>query len=308
MLPTLEYESSITKYCSALKEAESTGTEKGRVVSFTTTTTRSTTIYSSSTTVPSEIGASKAGTPITNPTSTRLFGTGLILSSPTDPSETDVSDSEDLDTNGGLSAGAKGGIATGVIIAVLIFLFIGFLLRRRRRKKLLAAEEGIAGQGETSGVAELDAKMALPDIRANATDDPYIAELDAGPPAGWKNARLSELDTTSTLAGSPPSQDQGSTTATPAIATGDGPPPKDNRAIPPETESSSAQQGSHVADTRAGASATTSTVQDALVSDSVEELAQLMKMDEELEERRRTLEDIKQVKELEERQNLAEVT
>lgn len=201
----------------------------------------------------------------------------------------------DLDTRGGLSAGAKGGIAAGIIMAVLIFTLIGFFLRRRRRKKLLAAEEGIAGQGETSGVAELDAKTTLPDIRANTTDDPYIAELDAGPPVDGKNARLSELDGESTLEGARPSEDEGSMTAAPAIATENGPPPIDNRAIPPETEPSSTQQGSHIADTRGGVSVTISAVQEASASDSAEELAQLMKMDDELEERRRILEDIKQV-------------
>ena len=219
------------------------------------------------------------------------------------PQESDISESDtqasnpkELSTSGGLSAGAKGGIAAGVIIAVFILLPIGFL-RRQHRKKILATEEGIAQsekRGKT-GAAELDGKTALRNISANTSDDPYIAELDSRNTVDGHHSSLSELDGINTLAASPPPEDRGGATTSPNIASAAGPSPKDDRAVSPEAEQSSAQQRGSNPGTRRVPSATTSTIQGVSTSGSAEELTQIMKVEKELNERWRSLEKLKHV-------------
>lgn len=152
--------------------------------------------------------------------------TTLAPSEPSNPSEpSEPSEAKVSETNG-LSAGAKGGIAAGVVLGVAALVLLAFFLFRRHRKKPLAAQESAAAgseKGDNSSPAELGGEAVLPDIRKNTTDDPYIAELDVGPATQIYPERFSELDGMSIPRGLPVPEDTGGGTA--VVKSSDGPTP-----------------------------------------------------------------------------------
>lgn len=129
-------------------------------------------------------------------TSSAVDGTATTSDSETSTHRpTYADDTSDSDASGGLSPGAKGGIAAEVIVAVLL-LIVGFLLGRRylRRRHADPAAVTEPETGNKLRFPELDGNVGNTKIMSSTQSDPHIAELDSGPPRSGHPARLSELD------------------------------------------------------------------------------------------------------------------
>lgn len=232
---------------------------------------------------------------------------------------------------GGLSEGAKGGIAGGVVgAALLLFLVLFFVFRRRRaaKKSALVAESSdilgadTAGKRDTPGPAklgveqldtqnrgtrweELAGKEISTDASSSARGHGSIVELGPNPPRpigtlpgqqslGYSSV-VTELESGSRAtelegAGAPIASQQSAggvhTGGTRAIPDSEGLIPVGSTVDPAEASSSGVRPF-------VAASQVQTQVPPRPLSG--EDLDQLLRLDEELEERRRTLEEIKEV-------------
>ena len=202
---------------------------------------------------------------------------------------------EPPNTSSGLSVGAKAGIGIGVAIPIAVVLLVGLLFRRRIRQRLGKAN------GKTTGakmprMSELEGGTPFPDVGSNTKDDPHLGELESRTPEAAKAtlvendvrppSQFTELDGASSLRVSlrPEWGEQGGGT-TPAHLASIGATASEVSLKPPDPRTDMEPRPSTSAATADGIPE----------PGSDDELDRLMRLEEELQERRRTLQDLRTV-------------
>jgi len=204
----------------------------------------------------------------------------------------------------GLSTGAKAGIAVGVVFLVLACFLVAFFLLRRRKKsraKKATTPDAVLAAG---AVPELSGKetQPLPEMEAGENGNVHPTELDSRTRAELvgdsRHGPTQQHDPLQPWNGSPVYEMDGSRQDLPASgpmlpATSSSP-----AAEPPSNTQLTSETTTALAPRRGGADGSIHVGQTSRDDTStVDEYEQLRREEEELESRRRTLEELKEVQE-----------
>ncbi|KAK3688906.1 hypothetical protein B0T22DRAFT_528110 [Podospora appendiculata] len=133
-------------------------------------------------------GATQPGPSATNPSSTKFqTGTGTPTSSATSQSP-NVSSPTSTASSGGLSPGAKAGIAVAAAVAGLIFIavLVALLLSHRRKRQRQPSVEAAGSAEKQSGIIKHDS------LRTSEADGQPVSEADGVAARPW--SMRSELE------------------------------------------------------------------------------------------------------------------
>ena len=187
------------------------------------------------------------------------------------------------------------GIGVGVGIAVVVVLLVAFLFRGRIRQRF-SKVTGKTDDAKTPRMSELEGGTPFPDVRSSTKDDPYLGELDSGTAGAAKatptemdmrpHSQFTELDGSSSprVSSRPEWGEQGGGTTPAHLAS--------TRATASEVSLKPPDPNTDM-DPRPSTSA--ATADDVPEPGSDDELDRLVKLDEDLQERRRTLQDLRTV-------------